>query len=193
LRIGIIGKGNVGTAIGTGLTRQGHAVKYGHRDPKEPVADAADWGEVIVLAVPHENVKNAAKAIGSSANGKVLLDVTNAVNENWDLTVGFSTSAAEELQKLLPKARVVKAFNTVFAKNQSTGKVGQEQLTLFVASDDAKAKDTIMQLGGSIGFDPVDAGPLKSARYLEPMAIFLMTLAFPLGMGINIGFRLVKG
>ncbi len=192
MKIGIIGKGNVGTSIGMALIRQGHSVKYGHRDPNEPVSDAAAWGEVIVLAVPHENVENVALNIGSAADGKILLDVTNAVGENWTLTVGFSTSAAEELQKLLPKARVVKAFNTVFAKNQSTGRVGQEQLTLFVASDDAKAKEVIMQLGKGIGFDPVDGGPLKSARYLEPMAIFLMTLAFQLGMGINIGYRLVK-
>lgn len=192
MRIGIIGKGRVGTAIGSGLSSKGHLVKYGHRDPKEPVAEAAEWGEVIVLAVPHENAEDAAKNIGSAADGKVLLDVTNAIDENWDLTVGFSTSAAEELQKLLPKARVVKAFNTVFAKNQSTGKLGQEQLTLFVASDDAKAKEIVMKLGSDIGFASVDAGPLKSARYLEPMAVLLMTLAFNLGMGVGIGFRLVK-
>jgi predicted dinucleotide-binding enzyme len=121
-----------------------------------------------------------------------VLDVTNAVGENLSLTIGFSTSAAEELQKILPKARVVKAFNTVFAANQSTGRIGKEQLTLFVAGDNAKAKETIMKLGRDIGFDPVDAGPLKSARYLEPMAILLMDLAFTLGMGTGIGYKLVK-
>ncbi len=192
MKIGIIGKGYVGTAIGSALSSKGHSVKYGHRDPKEPVSEAAEWGEIIVLAVPHEGVEDAAKNIDAAADGKVLLDVTNAINENWDLTVGFSTSAAEELQKLLPKARVVKAFNTVFAKNQGTGKLGQEQLTLFVASNDAKAKEIVMKLGSDIGFDPVDAGPLKSARYLEPMAVLLMTLAFNLGMGVGIGLRLVK-
>ena len=193
MKIGIIGKGNVGTAIGTGLSRKGHEVKFGHRDPKEPVADAAKWGEVIILAVPYENVADAAKAIGTFADGKVLLDVTNAVGDNMNLAIGFSTSAAEELQKKLPKARVVKAFNTVFAPNQSTGRVGNEQLTLFVASDDAKAKQTIMQLGRDIGFDPLDAGALKSARYLEPMAMLLINLGYGLGMGTKIGYKLVKG
>ena len=193
MKIGIIGKGNVGTAIGTGLSRKGHEVKFGHRDPKEPVADAAKWGEVIILAVPYENVADAAKAIGSTADGKVLLDVTNAVGDNMNLAIGFSTSAAEELQKKLPKARAVKAFNTVFAQNQSTGRVGNEQLTLFVASDDAKAKQTIMQLGRDIGFDPLDAGALKSARYLEPMAMLLINLGYRLGMGNKIGYKLVKG
>jgi len=192
MKIGIIGKGNMGTAIAAGLTRKGHEVKHGHRDPKEPVADDAKRGEVIILAVPYENVPEVAKAIGSFADGKVLLDVTNAVRENLNLMVGFSTSAAEELQRKLPKARVVKAFNTVFAANQNTGRVGKEQLTLFVAGDDAKAKQTVMQLGRAIGFEPVDAGGLKSARYLEPMAILLMNLAFALGMGTGIGYKLVR-
>lgn len=192
MKIGIIGKGNVGTAIGEGLSRKGHEVKFGHRDPKEPVADATKWGEVIILAVPYENVTDAAKAIGSAADGKVLLDVTNAIGDNMNLAIGFSTSAAEELQKKLPKARVVKAFNTVFAANQSTGKVGDEQITLFVAGDDAEAKKTVMLLGRDIGFDSVDAGPLRSARYLEPMAMLLINLGYGLGMGTKIGYKLVK-
>jgi len=122
-----------------------------------------------------------------------VIDVTNAVGENWNLLIGCTTSAAEEVQKMLPKARVVKAFNTVFAVNQSKGKVGKEQLTFFVAGDDAKAKQTVMQLGRDIGFESVDAGPLTSARYLEPMGILLMKMAFVLGMGTGIGFKLVKG
>ena len=193
MKIGIIGKGNVGTAIGTGLILKGHEVKFGHRDPKEPVSDAASWGDAIILAVPYENVTDAAKAIGSAGDGKVLLDVTNAIGENMNLAIGFSTSAAEELQKKLPKTRVVKAFNTVFAPNQSTGRVGTEQLTLFVAADDTKAKQIVMQLGRDIGFDPIDAGPLRSARYLEPMALLLINLGYGLGMGTKIGYRLVKG
>jgi predicted dinucleotide-binding enzyme len=193
MKIGIIGKGNVGTAIAAGLTGKGHLVKHGHRDPKESVADAAKWTEVIILAVPYESVKDAAKEIGSFADEKVLLDVTNAIGKNMDLAIGFSTSAAEELQRKLPKARVVKAFNTVFAQNQSTGRIGNEQLTLFVAGDDAKAKQTVMQLGRDIGFDSVDAGPLKSARYLEPMAMLLMNLGYGLGMGAKIGYKFVRG
>jgi predicted dinucleotide-binding enzyme len=88
---------------------------------------------------------------------------------------------------------VVKAFNTVFAQNQSAVRVANEQLTLFVAGDDAKAKQTVMQLGTDIGFEPVDAGPLKSARYLEPMGMLMITLGYALGMGTRIGFKLVKG
>jgi predicted dinucleotide-binding enzyme len=193
MKIGIIGKGNVGTAIAAGLSRKGHEVKFGHRDPKEPVAEAAKWGEVIILAVPHSAAADTAREVGSAADGKTVIDVSNAIKENMELAVGFTTSAAEELQKKLPKAHVVKAFNTVFAQNQSVGRIGNEQLTLFVAGDDAKAKQTVMQLGADIGFDPVDAGPLKAARYLEPMGMLMINLGYGLGMGTRIGYKLVKG
>jgi predicted dinucleotide-binding enzyme len=193
MKIGIIGKGNVGTAIAAGLSRKGHEVKFGHRDPKEPVAEAAKWGEVIILAVPHNAAADTAREVGSAADGKTVIDVSNALTENMELAVGFTTSAAEELQKKLPRAHVVKAFNTVFAQNQSVGRIGNEQLTLFVAGDDAKAKQTAMQLGADIGFDPVDAGPLKAARYLEPMGMLMINLGYGLGMGTRIGYKLVKG
>ena len=193
MRIGIIGKGNVGNALATGLSRAGHEVKFGHRDPKEPVAEAAKWGEVIILAVPHDAAVDTTKAVGSAADGKTVIDVSNALTANMELALGFTTSAAEEIQKMLPKAHVVKAFNTVFAQNQSTGKVGKEQLTLFVVGDDAKAKQAVMRLGKDIGFEPVDGGPLKAARYLEPMGMFMISLGYTLGMGTKIGFKLVKG
>jgi predicted dinucleotide-binding enzyme len=138
-------------------------------------------------------VREVVKVLGAAADGKVVVDVTNVLGPNMEMAVGFSTSGAEELQKLLPKARVVKAFNTVFAVNQSTGRVGKEQLSAFVAGDDAKAKQTVLQLAADIGFDPVDAGPLKSARYLEPMAMLMMQLGFSLKLGTSIGYKLVKG
>jgi len=192
MKIAIIDKGNVGTALASGLRKANHEIKFGHRDPKEPVLDAAKWGEVIILAVPHEAANDVARAIGTAADGKVLIDVTNALDENMELTVGFTTSAAEELQKQLPKAHLVKAFNTVFAPNQSTGLVGKEQLTAFVAGNDQKAKQVVMQLTQEMGFDPVDSGPLKSARYLEPMAALIIGLAFKMKMGTKIGYKLVK-
>jgi predicted dinucleotide-binding enzyme len=193
MRIGIIGKGNVGTALGTGLKRAGHEIKYGHRDPKEPVLEAARWGEVIIFAVPFSAVKEVASAVRSAVEGKPVIDVTNVLGPNDEWSVGFTTSGAEELQKTLPNSHVVKAFNTVFAQNQSTGRVGKEQLTAFVAGNNAKAKQIVMGLAGDIGFDPVDVGELKIARYLEPLGFFMINLGFDLKMGANIGLRLVKG
>ena len=191
LKVAIIGKGHVGSAIAEGLMGK-HEVKFGRRTPMDSVPEAARWGELVVVAVPYGAVADTVKRLGSAADGKVVLDVTNAIGEKGDLAVGFSTSAAEELQKMLPKARVVKAFNTVFAQNQGKGKVGKETLTLFVASDDKKAKQAVMKIGEDIGFEPVDAGPLRVARYLEPMAMLIINLAYGLGMGTCIGYRLSK-
>ena len=119
MKIAIIGKGNVGKALGDGLKRAGHEIRYGHRDPKEPIREAAERADLIILAVPYHATTDAAMEIGSAADRKVLIDVTNALDPYGKLAVGFTTSAAEELQKLLPKSRVVKAFNTVFSQNQA--------------------------------------------------------------------------
>jgi 8-hydroxy-5-deazaflavin:NADPH oxidoreductase len=192
MKIAIIGKGNVGSALCNGLSSKGHEVKFGHRDPGEPVADAAKWGEVIILAVPHNNVDDAIEEIRAYADGKTVIDVMNAIGSNMDLAITCNTSTAEETQKKLPKAKVVKAFNTVFAQNQSTAKVGKEQLTAFIAGDDLKAKQTVAQLTKDIGFDPVDCGPLKAARYLEAMGILIINLAYNYGMGNKIGYKLAK-
>ncbi len=192
MKIAVIGKGHVGTAIAKGLSGK-HEIKFGHRDPSEPVEVAAKWGEVIVLAVPHGAAADVAGKLDSATDGKVVVDVSNAVTEQDELALGFTTSAAEEIQKMLPRARVVKAFNTVFAQNQSTARVGGETLTLFVAADDVGAKLVVTQLGRDIGFDVVDAGSLKAARYLEPLGILMINLAFDLGMSANIGLKLVRG
>ena len=192
MKIAIIGKGNVGTALYTGLAKAGHETKFGHRDPAESVADAAKWGEVIILAVPHENANNAIAEVEKYADGKTVIDVMNAIGPKMDLGISCTTSSAEETQKKLPKAHVVKAFNTVFAANQSTAKLGNEQLTAFIAGDDSKAKQTVAKLTKDIGFDPVDCGPLKAARYLEAMGIMIINLAYTYGMGNKIGYKLVK-
>ncbi len=84
MKIAIIGKGNVGTALFNGLTGK-HETKFGHRDPAEPVADAAKWGEVIILAVPHENANDAIEEIRPYADGKIVIDVINAVGANGNL------------------------------------------------------------------------------------------------------------
>jgi predicted dinucleotide-binding enzyme len=193
MKIAIIGKGNVGMAMGTGLKRAGHDIRYGHRDAKEPVEAAAKWGEIILLAVPYGAIPETAKEIGTAADGKTLIDITNALTPDMSLAVGFTTSSAENLQRMLPKAHVVKAFNTVFAQNQSTGKVGKDQLTAFIASDYPDAKKITVELAEDIGFEPLDVGGLKSSRYLEPMAIMIIMLGYSMNMGTGIGYKLVKG
>jgi len=191
-KIAIIGKGHVGSALAEGLRRAGNEVRFGSKDPKESPRDAAVWADVVILAVPWGAHAEIAKTLGKALEGKIVVDVSNVLTPSFELALGFTTSGAEELQKLIPKARVVKAFNTVFAQNMNTGKLLGERLTALVAGDDPGSKDTVRKLAEGIGFDSVDAGPLKSARYLEPLGMLNITLGYGLKMGTDIGFRLVK-
>ncbi len=185
-KITIIGKGNVGQALAEGLRRAGHDIRFASRDPKEPTGPAAEWGDVVILAVPWTAHGDIAQRVGKYLDDKTVVDVSNILTPQYELAVGFTTSGAEELQKLLPRAKVVKAFNTVFAETMKTGKLRGERLTIFVAGEDAGSKETVRKLAEDIGFDSVDAGPLKSARYLEPLGMLRLK------MGADIGIRLVK-
>jgi 8-hydroxy-5-deazaflavin:NADPH oxidoreductase len=189
-KIAIIGKGNVGSALQRGLTQAGHEVKAVGKDP-EGIRAAAAWGEVVILAVPFPAMDEVARALDKSVQGKVVVDATNAVTADFQLALGFTTSGAEELQKKLPTAKVVKAFNTVFAEHMATGKVKGEKLTLLVAGDSATAKEQILTMGRNIGFDSVDAGPLKNARWLESLGYLNIQLGYMLKMGTQIGFKLI--
>lgn len=190
-KIAIVGNGNVGTAIQTGLERSGYEVKSVGNEPAR-TREVAAWGDLIILAVPFPAVDEAIRAIGNALNNKTLVDVTNALTPDYKLALGFTTSGAEELQKKVPSAKVVKAFNTVFADHMSTGKLGGTTLTLFVAGDDKGSKDQVMSLARDIGFDAVDAGPLKNSRLLEPVGYFNIQLGFTLQMGTKIGLKLVR-
>ncbi len=186
-----MGKGHVGLALADGWKRAGHEVRHGHRDPREPVADAARYGEVLVMAVPYTQVGNVVEEMEGENDGKVIIDVTNVFGPDGRMAVGFTTSGAEELQRMVPTSRVVKALNYVFAQNMSTGSVGGRQLTALVAADDEAAKAVVMDLTKDLGFEPMDAGPLRSARYLEPMGFQLIALAHLANMGTSVGYRLV--
>jgi hypothetical protein len=190
-KIGIIGKGNVGKALQAGAQRAGHEVRMIGKGGG--VKDTAAWADVVILAVPYTVVEAVAAELGSAANGKPVIDVTNALTKEGALAVGFTTSGAEQLQKKLPGAHVVKAFNTVFAQSMSSGKVKGTALCLPVAADDAKAKDSVLQLGKDIGFDALDAGPLANARLLESLGYLNIQLGYVInkGMGAGIGFALV--
>jgi 8-hydroxy-5-deazaflavin:NADPH oxidoreductase len=191
-KIAIIGKGNVGSALAEGLRRAGNEVRFGSRDPKESPRDVSAWADVVIFAVPWGAHAEIAKSTGNALDGKTVVDVSNVLTPSFELALGFTTSGSEELQKLLPRAKVIKAFNTIFAKNMSTGKLMGERLTVLVAGDDPSSKDAVRNLAEGIGFDSVDAGPLKSARYLEPLGMLNIILGYGMKMGADIGFRLVK-
>lgn len=189
-KIAIIGNGNVGSALQRGLERAGYTVKSTGKNPPQ-VRETAEWGEAIILAVPFPAVNDALGAIAGAAHGKVLVDVTNALTSDMRLALGCTTSGAEELQKKAAGAKVVKAFNTVFAAHMAGGQVKGTALTMFAAGDDQGARNHVLAMGRDIGFDAVDAGPLANARWLETLGYFNIQLGFALGMGKEIGFKLI--
>lgn len=190
-KIAILGKGNVGGALARGLARSYSQVKNTGND-QAAQRQAAAQADVVILAVPFPTLDDVVKNLGAVLDGKVVVDATNALDANMNLALGYSTSGAEELQRKLPRARVVKAFNTVFAQHMETGKIGSTPLTAFVSADDAAAKQTVVALAKDLGFETVDAGPLKNARLLEPLAYLNIQLGYVLGLGTQIGFKLVR-
>jgi predicted dinucleotide-binding enzyme len=192
IKIGILGDGNVGSALQRGLQRGGHETRSVGHD-KTAIRDTAAWSEVVILAVPFGALDDVVRAAGESLAGKTVIDVTNALGPDKNLAVGFTTSGAEELQKKLPRSRVVKAFNTVFAQHMDSGRLGDQRLSAFVAGDDAQARQTVLGLAGDIGFDPVDVGPLRLARTLEPLALLNIHLGYVQKLGPKVGFRLLRG
>jgi predicted dinucleotide-binding enzyme len=190
-KIGIIGRGQAGSALRRGLERKEYPVQsVGHY--LREIKDTAVWGDVVIFAVPFAAIDEVVRGIKDVVNGKTVVDVTNVMTPDFQLALGCTTSGAEELQKKLPGANVVKAFNTIFAEQMVLGKVRDEPITLFAAGDAADAKETVLQMGREIGFDAVDAGPLQNARWLETLGYFHIQLGYVLKMGTNIEFKLLR-
>lgn len=201
MRIAIIGAGNVGMILGHGWAREGHEVVFGVRAPAARevtvgrvagIAEAVREASVVVLATPWAAVESALSTAGS-LDGKLLIDCTNPILPGLaGLAVGTTESAAERIAALAPGARVVKALNTTGAANMANPRYGTERLTMFYCGDDAEAKRTVEQLLAALGFAPVDAGGLDAARYLEPLAMLWIHLAYRLGNGPDIGLQLLR-
>ena len=181
MNISIIGAGNVGTALAGSLAKAGHAVTISASTPEHATVAAASTGatavatnaeaiaasDIVILAVPATALAGIAREAGSSLDDKVVVDVTNRPTPD---PAGATDAIAEELQAWLPKAHVVKAFNTAFASRQADPAVGGVAADGFVAADDVAAKAEVLDMVSSIGFNPVDAGSLAAARTLEGMA-----------------------
>ncbi|MGH8857482.1 MAG: NADPH-dependent F420 reductase [Polaromonas sp.] len=202
MSITVIGAGNMGSAFVKQLTRAGHQVSLTARNLEKaqavasanpgatavPAANAAAQADVIVLATAFGDAVSALKSIGD-LRGKVIIDITNPLTADYmGLTLGHSTSAAEEIAKAVPEAQVVKAFNTLFAQVLADGAdFGKGQtVPVFVASDSERAKQTARALAESMGFATIDAGSLKNARYLEPVAGLNIYLGYGAGLGTAI-------
>jgi predicted dinucleotide-binding enzyme len=143
---------------------------------------------LVVLATSYDTAVEALQSVGS-LDGKTVIDITNPLTADYmGLTIGHDTSAAEEIARAVPGANIVKAFNTVFAQVLAAGPdFGNGQtVTVFVASDSAAGKQTVVELAKSLGFQTIDAGGLKNARYLEPLAGLNIYLGYGAGLGTEI-------
>jgi predicted dinucleotide-binding enzyme len=212
VKIAIVGTGSVGQTLGKRWSALGHSVCFGTRNPAEArvqqlvsetghgasaatVADAVRPAEVVVLAVPYDAVEQTLRGAGE-LSGKVLIDATNPVVMGADLLrrgllIGHDTSGGEEVARLAPGARVVKALNTVGATVMAAPQNGSDRAVLFYCGDDGSSKQTVAQLLGELGFDPVDCGPLSTSRLLEPVGMLWIALAFG-GRGPHFAFKMMS-
>jgi len=203
MKIAIVGAGNVGKALGAAWKAARHDVAYALRPgssktkqlekdgfPVSPMADAAKSADVIVLAIPWIEAAPVIESLGS-LKGKIVIDPTNPVSPDFEMELGFDDSAGETVALLAQGARVVKAFNTTGAENMVKAKDFPARPVMFVAGDDADAKKTVTKLAEDIGFEAIDAGPLKASRYLEPMAMQWIKLAYG-GAGKQFAYALVR-
>ncbi|MBI5279698.1 MAG: prephenate dehydrogenase/arogenate dehydrogenase family protein [Burkholderiales bacterium] len=202
MKVTVIGSGNMGSAFVKQLRAAGHTVRVAGRDAAKAAAlaaqhagvesvaldGAAQGADAIVLATPYEAAADALRAAGDITN-KVVIDITNPLTADYmGLTVGYSTSAAEEIARAVPQVEVVKGFNTLFAQVLADGAdFGDgKKATVFLASDSERAKQAARALAESMGFKVTDAGGLKNARYLEPLAGLNIYLGYGAGLGTTI-------
>lgn len=205
MKLAIIGTGTVGRALGTSLGRAGHDVTFAARDAEKTrlvaaelgaraaasAADAAQAADVIVLAVPYGALGAVAGEIRDRVAGKVVVDVTNPIKADYSGPALATGSGAERLAELLPEARVVKAFNTLFATIQADPGTLDTPLDALYATDDATAGATLAGLLRSIGFRPVHVGALAAARELEALAWLNIRLQMTTGGDWRSSFVLV--
>ena len=205
MRIAIIGSGNVGKALAKSGLRAGHHVTLSASNADHAAEAAKGTGahvassnieavkgaDLVIVAVPYDKLGEVFRGLGESVDGKIVIDATNHVNTKDPGEVLGATSNAEEIQKRHPRVRVVKAFNYAFAARLAEPSVDGTQLDGFVAGDDQEAKDKVLELVKSIGFRPIDVGPLVMARALEGMALLIISLQIRNGWPWQNGWKLV--
>ncbi len=205
MKIAIIGSGNVGKALAKSGVKAGHTVTmtatsaekateaakasgaHAAQSNQEAVKDA----DLVIVAVPYDKLGEVFRGLGTAVDGKIVIDATNHVNAQNPGEVLGTTSNAEEIQKRHPKVRVVKALNYAFASRMAEPSVDGTHLDGFVAGDDQAAKDTVLDFVKSIGFRPIDVGPLVMARALEAMALLIITLQIRNSWPWQNGWKLV--
>ena len=211
MKLAIIGAGNVGGALGANWAQKGHDVFFGVRDPKAEktqgllktiggraragsVAEAAAFADVIILSTPWPATEAAIHAIGN-VKGKVILDATNPLTRGPDgigLEIGHSISGGEKVQGWAAGASVFKTLNTTGFSNMANPVFNGVKSVMFVAGDDTANKPKVVNHVGELGFEVIDAGPLRNARLLEAHAMLWIDLSLVRGQGRDWAFSIVR-
>ena len=210
MKLAVIGSGNIGKSIGSWAAASGYEVIFsarnlqvaqeaakaaGHNSRSASISDAVKEAGMVLLAVPYRAALELLVEIKPLLKGKILIDPTNALNADYSgLALGFTTSAAEEIAKIVPETKVIKAFNTIFASIFASQNpvIKGNTISIFYAGDDKDAKAEVAGLISSLGFDAVDSGPLSASRMIEPLALLNISLGYGLGHGTSIGFTFVR-
>ncbi|MFX1379091.1 MAG: NADPH-dependent F420 reductase [Promethearchaeota archaeon] len=208
MKIGIIGgTGRLGSTLSKIWVKKGHEIMLGSRDPQKAkklansigsnakggtYADAVKFGDIIILAVPWSGAKESIKEAGDF-NNKIIVDsTTTTAPPLGGSLIRVSPSAAEKVAKWATGAKVIKAVHTIGVESLDKLQFGSQQASLFICGDDLGAKSTAKQLGIDLGFEVIDAGPLKNASLIEPLAMLWIELAYNQGMGTDIAFKLLR-
>jgi predicted dinucleotide-binding enzyme len=208
VNIGIIGSGNMGASMGKIWAAKGHKVLFSFSKDQEKLravaaagpnartgtpAGAVAFGELILLSVPWAAVPEALKAAGD-CEGKTLFSCVNCLKPDFSgLEIGTSTSAAEEIVKLAPGAKMVEAIPPMAQiLAADSRRLDGRQISAFYCGNDAVAKASVASLLRDLDLDPIDAGPLTSARYIEPAGMLCVQLAFGMGMGTKLAMKLLR-
>ena len=199
MKIGILGSGDVARSLGRGFVSAGDSVMLGSREKQNlkieawvkesgqgrsggTFADASRFGEIIVLATLGTVTEDAIRQAGAANfDGKVVIDATNPldfVNNRPRLLGGVGTSGGEKIQQLLPKARVVKCFNTVGHALMYQPKFSQGKPDMFICGDDSAAKKTVSGICDRFGWGVIDCGGISASHYLEAMCLVWVLAGF---------------
>ncbi|MBL8251923.1 MAG: NAD(P)-binding domain-containing protein [Candidatus Competibacter sp.] len=213
MKIGILGTGNVGQALGSGFAALGHDVKMGSRDPHQEkvkdwvkqagpkasagtFAEAAAFSELAVLCTLWGGAENAIRLAGpDNLAGKIVIDTINPLDFSGGippkLAIGHTDSAGEHVQRWLPDAKVVKAFNIVGSAHMFKPDFPDGPPDMFICGDDNRAKGAVTDLLKTFGWSVVDIGGIDCARYLEPMAMVWIRHFFRVN-SVNHAFKLLR-
>ena len=212
MRIGILGSGDVGRALGSAFAACGYEVKLGSRDSNNAkvkewaarvgahasggtFADAVRFGEVIVIATLWAGTENALRLAGlENFAGKVVIDATNPLDFKTTpprLAIGYTDSAGEQIQRWLTTARVVKAFNIVGNAHMFRPEFPGGPPDMFIAGNDAAAKQVVSQILNEFGWEVIDLGGIDASRYLESLAMVWIAHGFR-SRSWNHAFKLLR-